>query len=425
MGISPRGHEGRAELALHLNTVLSSFLGFAFVIVSARLFDRTQVGRDFSLISAMMFLAAIAELNLGNVLLRFLPQLQDRRRSAVWRTFFVTSVVAFVLSVGFLVLAPVVSAQYVFVSEGGVVLGAAFVVAVVAWNLFAINDAALTALRRAPWVPTKNGVFGALKLVLMAVFGIVGVKHGIFHAWFFALVVVVIPMVVLLFRRGLASSFSEEEATRVTAAALLNDRRRLFRYMGADYVAALFTQAGTTVLPLVVVAVLGAHANGAFALGFTVITALEQLSMNATTVVVVEGAFNERRLHALVQRCLSRFVVMLAGIVVVGLACAPLSTWVFGAQYESDLPNLLRILLLGLIPQVIVFLFEAIARVRGRTAFVMMTTGVQMAVTLPLSFVLAQTWGINGVAWAWVIGHVVVAVFVLPAVLRVARTAAN
>lgn len=65
-------------------------------------------------------------------------------------------------------------------------------VAVVLWGIFALQDAALTAMRQAPWVLLENGLFGVLKLAGLALLFAIGSTHGAFIAW-------VVPMCLLLY----------------------------------------------------------------------------------------------------------------------------------------------------------------------------------------------------------------------------------
>ena len=63
----------RSAYSLMLNVGLNAVLGFGFWVAAARLFPSTVVGRDSALISAMITLSTICQLNLGPVMLRFLP----------------------------------------------------------------------------------------------------------------------------------------------------------------------------------------------------------------------------------------------------------------------------------------------------------------------------------------------------------------
>src|SRR4029078_9627718 len=58
---------------LILNTGLTSGLGFIYWILAGRLYSPATVGRNAAVISALVFLSGLAQLNLRPVLGRFVP----------------------------------------------------------------------------------------------------------------------------------------------------------------------------------------------------------------------------------------------------------------------------------------------------------------------------------------------------------------
>ena len=142
---------------------MTAILGMAFWIVAARLYPSDAVGRDSALIAAMIQLSVLAQLNLANTLIRFMPGSPAAGRMLTG-AYAVTALAGVVLASGFVLLAPHVSEDLRFLTSEPLT-GAGYVVAVVLWGMFALQDAALTAIRRASWVLAKNGLFGALKIV--------------------------------------------------------------------------------------------------------------------------------------------------------------------------------------------------------------------------------------------------------------------
>jgi hypothetical protein len=55
----------RSAYSLMLNVVLTSALGFAFWVAATRMFSSSTVGRDSALLSAMLTLSTICQLNLS------------------------------------------------------------------------------------------------------------------------------------------------------------------------------------------------------------------------------------------------------------------------------------------------------------------------------------------------------------------------
>ena len=404
----------RNALALHANTVIGSALGYASVVFAARLFDKDDLGRDMAMISAMMLLAAIAEINLGVALARFLPQMGRRSSATVAKAYVVTSAVAIVLALAFVAVAPTISDSFDFISITSL-FAIVFIASVVIWNLFALNDSVLTAVRRAIWIPIENTIFGVAKIVLLIVWGTSNTEHGIFYAWIVPMALLAIPMTFALFRWPLRTQSSTDSSMQ---PPLLRDVRK---YLGFDYLASVVAQAGTSLLPLVVVVTLGTDANAGFAVAFAMATALEQLSLNVGLALTVEGAFDEQGFADLLRHSFIRFGGLLFLAVVIGVIAAPLILWPLGDKYDSAIP-LLQLLLLGLIPQGVEIFWESLQRMKRNGGLILLATLGQAVLTLVLAVILSGPLGLNGVGWAWLIAHSVVGLAVAPSLIGSMRT---
>src|ERR671914_2423569 len=78
-----RSPQHRDGLALILSSGITSGLGLLFWMLAARLYDTATVGLNSTLLSAMTLLGTVAQLNLGNALLRFIPVAGHRARTLV------------------------------------------------------------------------------------------------------------------------------------------------------------------------------------------------------------------------------------------------------------------------------------------------------------------------------------------------------
>jgi O-antigen/teichoic acid export membrane protein len=250
----------RSAYSLMLNVVLTSALGVAFWVLAARMFPSQVVGRDSALVSAMVTIYTLCSLNLSAAVLRFLPVVRIDPKRAVLFAYGATAGVSGVGALLFAVLAPKVSSEFEFLTaQPG--LTALFVAAVAVWGIFTLQDSVLTALRKAPWVPAENGLFGVLKIAALPALLVAGLSHSVFIAWVIPLVVLVVPINYLIFWRVMPSrTLRPGEMSPIERFG----RRGLARFMGQDYLASIFFQAGSTAMPIVVVALLGSSAGAYF-----------------------------------------------------------------------------------------------------------------------------------------------------------------
>jgi O-antigen/teichoic acid export membrane protein len=419
-----RGHAAdplfRSAYSLMLNAGVTAGLGIAFWVVAARLYEADEVGRDAALIAAMVELSTICQLNLTNALTRFLPSLERGTARALAVAYAASGGAALLVGSVFVVVAPLVSEDLDFLHDdpGTAVL---YVVAQVTWGWFVLQDAALTALRRAPWIPVENGIFGALKLGALPIAIALGESHGVFLSWVLPAIVLLLPVNLFLFRTAIPAHVSRYRPKGSSLRRL--GRRRLVRFMGQDWGATVLAQASTTALPLLVVALLGSAANAYFYIPFTIVVAFNMVFYAASTSLVVEGSMAEERIHVLTAKLARHLVLVLFAGTAVIVAAAPLIMLPFGADYVHEGTSVLRILACACVFRGISILYIAVARLHGQGLRILVVEALQMALLLGGAITLADPLGLEGIALAWLGSIAIVAVAVLPSLVRLFRSA--
>lgn len=407
----------RSAYALMLNVVLTSMLGFGFWIAAARTLPSGTVGRDSALISAMLTLSLICQLNVSSGMLRFLPIIKLDPARAVVGAYLLTGMAAAIAGVLFVLVAPGLASSYAFLrADSGIAV--AYVVAVILWGVFALQDAVLTALRRAPWIPVENALFGVLKIAALPVLVAIGSTHPVFIAWAVPMATLVIPVNYLIFRRVIPNRPApSDESSPVERFGW----RGLTRFLAQDYLAAIFTQAASTLLPVVVVAVNGGSEGAYFYIPFTIVSAFDLLFVNAAASLTVEGARAEARFPVLMRIAVRRFrLVLLAGVVVL-VSCAPLVLAPFGPRYVDAGAAVLMVLACASGFRAIVALFGVVCRIEGRASRILAIQASIFVMVMALTSLLGRAHGIEGVAFAWLFANVIAGCAAAPRVLRVLR----
>lgn len=396
----------RSAYALILAELLASGLGIVFWSAAARLYATEDVGRASATIAAMLTLANLANLNLPMGLLRFLPTAGERGPAFVRRAYAVTAGAGAVLAAGFVLVAPGVSGGLAFL-RGSTATAVTVVVGVALWCVFALQDAVLTAVRRAHWVPVESGLFGLVKIALLVVLAGTAGGDGIVLAWLVAMALAVPPVNAYLFARALPRHAAERGGGRPLAV------RDVARFVGADYAGVLLVHLSTTALPLLVLSLLGAAANALFFVAWTIGASLLRVAANVGYSLTVEGAFDERLLAEHGRRALGRCLQLVGLGAVVVLVAAPWLLAVFGPDYR-DAAVLLRLLAVSAVPASVNLVSLALLRVRRRLARIVTLQGVQCAAMLGLTLLAAPRAGLAGVGAAWLVTQLVLCAVNLP-----------
>jgi O-antigen/teichoic acid export membrane protein len=387
----------RSGYALVANEGVTAGLGLVYWLIAARAYSPTVVGLDTAAISAMMFIAGVAQLNLMSALLRFVPVLGANGRRFIAVCYLVSAVAALVCAGVFLLgLGLWAPALHGLTSNGA--MAAWFVAATVAWCVFNLEDSALTALGRAVVVPMANGAYGVAKIVLLVALVAVSPHWGVYASWTAGLLVVLVPVNLHVFTRR-----------RRPPDGALPTRAQILRFVGLDYVGALLWLAAMTLMPIIVVGVAGASAAAYFSVAWMLSGPLLGVASSTGSAFVVAAAGDPARLAELARGVLRQTALMVIPAALAMALAAPLVLRLFGPAYADHGSATLALLALSAIPNIITTLYIRIYRVQGRLRAVVVSLAAQCGLVLALAPVLLVSMGIVGVAVAWLASQSIVA----------------
>jgi O-antigen/teichoic acid export membrane protein len=382
----------------HLLTLSSGFtglIGLAYWALTAWRYAPDSVGRNSAAISMMMLLAAIAQLDLSTAMVRFVPGAGRHTRRLVACTYLIAGSLAVLVSLSFVAIAPRVSPGVTYFDHP--LAGAGFVVATLAYTLFVVQDGVLTGLRRTAWVPVENTAFGVAKVGVVLVVASALPKHGIFVSWLLPLAATVVIVGVLLF--GSAIPRHQRAAPSGTA---LTPPAEIVRFVMAGYVGAVCSIASMTLMPILVIKVLGAAANAGFAIAWVMAYSLHLVNINMGASLVVETAADRAGLGRSCRQVLAHIGRLLVPAVIVVVVCAPYLLAAFGPAYAAAI-GALRLLSLASLPHLLVVIAISSARVRRRMGVVVLIQATQCVLALGLGWVLLPIMGLTGVGLGWLL----------------------
>src|SRR5207245_11583159 len=123
------------------------------------------VGEGSGAVSAMILVSIIGWIGLQHLLMRYLPVAGTRARRLIGLVYLAALGAALPAGIVFLVYA--VASRSVPSLSSSPIGGVAFLACVAVWVVFSLQDAALIGLRRSPWVPIENGLFGIAKIAFL------------------------------------------------------------------------------------------------------------------------------------------------------------------------------------------------------------------------------------------------------------------
>lgn len=402
----------RAAYSLMANSVITAALGIAYWAVAARVVPSADLGEDGALITAMITLSTICQLNLSNAVARFLPSTGAGASRRLAIAYLVSAGAAFLGGVLFVVLMPLISDGFAFLRED-LLLALTFPVGAAVWAVFVMQDAALAALRQAPWVPVENTAFGLVKLAALPVL-VAATAHGTFVAWVLGAALLVLPVNWFVFTRAVP----EHVRTLGHSATETRADRRLVSFLAQDYVATVLNLVAVTLLPLLVLAVLGSEQSAYFFIPFSIMLAVELFVHGATTSLLVEGARAGADVVGLTRSLLRRIGPLVIGSVLILMLAAPVVLAPFGSDYVEQGAPVLRLLALAALFHAVTILFATISRLQRRGSQILIVYLGWFVLQAALAYALANSHGIEGVAFGWMAANAAIALGLSPWLVR-------
>lgn len=396
--------------ALVINTAGTTVIGFIYWPVAAHLYTPSALGRSSALISALLLVSGIAQLNLNNTLPRFLPLVARRSGRLIRYTYGAAALATLLLGLSFVGILPRLNSQWRFLADQPA-LALAFVATTIVWSVFALEDAALTGLRRAVVVPVENVAYSIIKIAMLIALAAAFPMTGIFVSWTMPLLVIVPVINWLIFGRYLRSRAAAKAAATVRP-------REVLRYASIDFAGAMLGKLYGNALPLLVLSMLGARANSTFYVAWILTSSLGLVANNFATSMLVEGTSSPHRIAELTRGVLVRCALILVPSALALIAGSHLILSIYGTQYAAASSTVLRWLAISLIPRGIIVVVFAIDRLTGRVSRATFTNFFLTIAIFAGSWILLAHDGVNGVALAWGGANLLVAIVRLPTIIE-------
>jgi O-antigen/teichoic acid export membrane protein len=409
----PDAHSDRlhhSTFALLISNGTGLMLGITFWAVAARLYtNKADVGYGAAEINAMTLLASFALLNLGSVFPRFLYASGSKAGTLLRRGYAASTTIAFVAATLFLLI----TLRHHSYIEGGFLPSAIFVAAVVLWVIFTIEDAALVGFRASFWVPVENTSFSVVKIALLPVFVVVAPRVGIFSSWVLPVIGCVIVINLFLWRRVLPAHVAHS-----SGAGVLPQPKVLRTVVLGEYLGGLAFAAMATVPVLMVAARLHAVSTAYFQTPWLAGTSFDFLLLSFASALMVEATARPTIAPATVRRSVRLALLILGPGILVVLVSAPWFLRILGPDYASHGTRLLQLLALAMPFMAVNVLYVTYGRLARRVRRVFVVQFSIAVTVLILSFLLLSPLGINGPGVAYVSGQGIVAIILLPSVVR-------
>lgn len=385
--------------ALMASTALNALAGVVTYLLSTRLFPDEVVGAAAGMTAAMLLISGIAQLDLTNALHRYLPTATHHAKRLIWGSYGAVAAVSAVLGIAY----AAIFGDLIKTDQPGVIWW--FAAAVVIWSLFNLQDQVFFGLGAAWAVPLDNTLHGVARIVmLLAVVG--GGSAAIFSTW-------VVPAIALVVAGTALIAFKLLPAYLRRVASKPSDYSlgAVSRFAAGGYVGGLSALVLGNLLPILVVAHLGAASNAYFYMAWTVATTVDLLVFNFGASLVVQGATHSEHIPHLIRSALKRQAILfIAPLILLAVFSHFVMEVAFGTAYADASAPMLTLLAIGLIPRLLWGVYLPAVRLAGDIKMIVVSQTLTNVAVLIGAVGGLYLGGLTGIGVGYLIAQVVIAV---------------
>jgi O-antigen/teichoic acid export membrane protein len=405
-----RGGVGRASVTLILSSFASSAIGLLYWLIVARQLSKEQVGLDSAVVNTVTLVTTLGSLDLVNAIPRFLPAAGHRAARFIRSAYAVAIGLALVIAAAFLlgVRTWTPSLTYLVNDRTWTVW---FLISVVVWAIFVLQDCVLIGFQRSQWIPIENISFAVLKLGSLIVLLELTPRYAVLLSWTLPAFVVVMAVNLRLVR-----PIVQHDARLLPDT--LPPTRSIARSVLVGNSANIVGIVVGGSLPLLVTERLGAEANASYYLAWTMAYVLFLAPRYVSLVVLARAEHDRESFDDLVVDATLASMAIVAASVAVAVAGAGPLLGLVGDAYQGDTVLLLRIMCLAAIPHCVAMMAGAWARGRQRLRLAVAITTAEYTLVALLVMSLVGPLGVLGLGWAWLLAECVIAVGLIIAAVR-------
>lgn len=392
----------RNSMYIMFTVIVTSFLGYLYWILAARMYSTYDVGLASALLSVMTLASTLADLGLGSTLVQRLPHREAGRAwSLTLNAGLITGSLSGLLAgvIGVVAL-PLFSPQFALVEHAGSYTFA-FLAGVPLMIISLLLDQAFVAERAAGNMLIRNLGVAALKIPLL-VLPVVLIPQmgalGILLSSVLAMAVMVLGGIFLLvprLRRAYSLAFRG-----ITAQV-----RSMLSSLAGNHFINLGGLVPMYLLPVFITVLLSPRENAYFSMVDRLGNIFFMVSTSVAASLFAEGSHTADNLAGKVRSSAIAIGMLLSPAMLICFFGGQYILLLFGPAYAQHGLLLLRISVLSAVPDAITNIYVSVLRVQNRLRFAALLNLGMAALTLSLGWILLPVLGIVGAGWAFLIAQ--------------------
>ncbi len=395
----------RNAFFLMLSTAIGMALGLLFWLIVFRVYRPSDAGFALALVQTLNFLAMLATLGLGIGLIRFLPE-TDNPPALVNTCLSIAGALGGALALAFALGVGIWAPQLSFILDQPIYI-VVIVLSGMAFAFAPILDQTTVAMRRADLMTARLTIFAILKVPLPLLFviwftGPLGGRLGVYLSIFVAFGVSVLVSGFVFLPRLIPAYWPRPRLSRRRV-------KPMFTFSLGNWLATLIANGAVLLLPLLILNSLGSRGAESAAFFYAAVTVAGVLYIipNATmlSLLAESSQQNAERRRDERKAVLLTVGLLVPGIIGIWLLAGPLLSLIGRPEYVTEGTGPLRVLTLASVPAFLNTLLGTRLRIRKKVWPLVAAASIEIAVALGLGYFLLLEFGLEGLAYAFVLSQ--------------------
>lgn len=378
---------------LLLSSLTAAGSGFFFWLIAARFYSTEDVGLASAIIATGGLIGTLSLMGFDISLVRFLPEREDKIElinTCLTISFFVSLVLALVFIVGINIW----SSSLVVIRENRILLLLFILFTATAPLSYLLQFGIFAGFRK-----TEYSFYQTLVTYIrvgivpfLVVFG----SLGVYIAYSLT------PVLASVLGFFLILKFLPYKPVPTVKKEIISD---IIHFSSGNYLARIFEELPTFLLPIMVINLLGAETNAYFFIAWQISVLLLAIPRFASISLLAEGSHNQEGLRRDVIRA-GKFIFISLGLAItIIFLFGKYILWIFGEEYAKNSFELLLILAFGSILFAPNAIYVSVKRVQKEINPGIWVYGGIAVTTLVLGYPLMFEFGLIGAGYAWAIGN--------------------
>jgi O-antigen/teichoic acid export membrane protein len=196
--------------------------------------------------------------------------------------------------------------------------------------------------------------------------------------------------------------------------------KEIMRYSLGNYTSNVLSVLPATVIPIMVVNVLGAKDGAYFFVAYSIANVLGLIPYAVSTSLFVEGSHDEPLRRSVVRSAVLILLLLLPLLVLV-LAFGDKLLLAFSGEYSAGSTALLRLLALSSLFLVMPCIYMSIKKIQRDLKMMNYLSLANVLLLIPAGYLLMPKFGLIGIGYAWLASNIAVCVVIGWLIIRVEK----